>query len=92
MNGFLLGATSLAYACVGLFFLRYWRRSGDRLFVMFAIAFGVLAANRIAFAVYAGHAESQTLLYVVRFIAFACVLVAIVDKNRAEGGSVRPQE
>ena len=86
-NVFLLGATSLAYLIAAVFFLRYWRRSRDRLFLMFAGAFAILAANRVAFAAMTLAVEAHTYLYLVRLAAFVLVLVAIVDKNRGTPAS-----
>jgi Family of unknown function (DUF5985) len=85
MNAFLLGAVAISYGLAGLFFLRYWQRSRDRLFALFAVAFWILAANRTAFALLDDGSELSSYLYVVRLVAFLVVLVAIVDKNRSEG-------
>lgn len=82
MNQFILGAVAACYALAGLFFLAYWRRSRDRLFAMFAVAFWILALNRVAFALLARSSEQTSYLYVVRLAAFLIVLAAIVDKNR----------
>ena len=83
MIEFLDGAGSLASAAIALFFLRYWRTTGDRLFAMFALAFAVFAANRIALAAIDDASEAETIVYVARALAFALLLAAIVDKNRA---------
>src|SRR5688500_1685217 len=47
---FLHGATSMGCIVAALYFLRFWRDTRDRLFVLFSIAFAVLAANRAALA------------------------------------------
>lgn len=76
------GAIAMGYAVAGLFFLRFWRKTRDRLFALFALAFFVLAANRVggvALAIPPGTTEH---VYWVRFAAFALILAAIVDKNR----------
>ena len=83
MNAFLTCAMAAGYAIAGLVVLRYWNRSRDRLFALFAVAFWILAFNRTAFALTAARAEITGYLYLVRLLAFAIVLVAIVDKNRA---------
>lgn len=82
MIEFVDGAGSLASAAVALFFLRYWRSTGDRLFAMFALAFAVFAANRIALAAIDDASEAETLVYAARALAFGLLLAAIVDKNR----------
>jgi hypothetical protein len=50
MSLFLLGATAMATATAGLLFLRMWRESRDRLYVMFAGAFWLEALARTAHA------------------------------------------
>ena len=79
---FLAGASVLASAMIALFFLRFWRQTGDRFFVLFAIAFFIFALNRTALTVLDDESEGRTLLYLARAGAFGLILVAIVDKNR----------
>ncbi|MBA3892231.1 MAG: hypothetical protein H0X69_00850 [Gemmatimonadales bacterium] len=77
------GAIVMGYAVTSLFFLRYWRGTGDRLFAIFAAAFGVLGVQRLALVFSRDMAEDQTALYLVRLFAFLLILGAIVDKNRS---------
>ncbi|HEY1379204.1 MAG TPA: DUF5985 family protein [Gemmataceae bacterium] len=77
-----VGAIALAFGVAGLFFLRFWRDTRERLFALFALAFFVLAVNRVGLAVLTPNGERGDHLYWVRFCAFALILVAIVDKNR----------
>lgn len=77
------GAIVAGYLVAGLFFLRYWRQSRDRLFVIFALAFWLLAAQRLALALTTQYFEDVTWLYGVRLLAFVLILLAIIDKNRA---------
>lgn len=81
MNPILLGATAFAYATLAAFFARFYSRTRDRLFLIFAAAFLVLAVNRSLLGVL-DRAEEHTTLFVVRLIAFLLILWAIVDKNR----------
>jgi hypothetical protein len=76
------GAITMAFVVAGLFFLRFWRRSHDRLFILFAIAFWVLGVNRVALT-FVEQDETRTYLYMVRLLAFLIILIAIIDKNRA---------
>jgi hypothetical protein len=76
------GAIVTGYLVAGLFFLRYWRQSRDRLFVIFALAFWLLAAQRLALALTTQYFD-VTWLYGVRLLAFVLILLAIIDKNRA---------
>jgi hypothetical protein len=88
MDPFFMGATAMGFGVAGLFFLRFWRQTGDRLFLIFALAFGLLAGIRVALAFTQEVSEAHTFLYTLRFVAFLLILVAIVDKNRPR----RPQE
>lgn len=80
---FIAGASGALAAVAALFFLRFWRMSSDRFFLLFALAFAVLAGNRIAITVIPR--EQDTWIYTLRLIAFAVIIVAIVDKNRPRG-------
>ena len=39
---FLSGAVALGYMLAAMFFLRFWKRTTDVLFLSFAVAFGLL--------------------------------------------------
>jgi hypothetical protein len=88
----LLGALVMASATAGLFFLRFWRETRDRLFAMFALAFWTLAVNWLGLALTAAPEESRTFFYVLRLCAFLLILLAIVDKNRATARPKRSQQ
>jgi hypothetical protein len=81
------GAIAMGYAVAGLFFLRFWRQTRDRLFLIFAISFWLLGAQRLALALTAEIVESHTGFYLVRLFAFLLILLAIVDKNSGRGRS-----
>lgn len=82
LNGLVSGALAMGYVTVALFFLRFWATSRDRLFALFAFAFGLLAFQRLALTLSKGAMEDQTIFYLLRLAAFSVILVAIVDKNR----------
>lgn len=86
MEQLISGAMTMGYAVAGLFFLRFWKRTRDRLFLLFALAFWVLAGQRLALALTTQPIEEDTVYYVVRLLAFLLILVAIIDKNRAQKG------
>ena len=83
LNQFVSGAITMGYLVAGLFFLRFWRQSRDRLFAFFAVAFFVLAAQRLALALTTQNSEGTIFLYIVRLTAFLLILAAIIDKNRS---------
>jgi hypothetical protein len=82
MNAFLWGALALASWLTGLFFLRFWRTSHDRLFAFFAAAFWVLALNWSTLGVANTAFEHLHYVYGLRLVAFVLIIAGIVDKNR----------
>ena len=82
MINLIYGALFAAYSVAGLFFLRFWVTTRDRLFALFALAFGILAAQRAALAMTHSFVEDQSLFYLLRLLAFVIIIVAILDKNR----------
>lgn len=82
LNQVLRGALVALSWAAGLFFLRYWRQTGDRLFVFFVIAFWSLALHWTALAVVDPAVETRHYLFLLRLLAFVALLVGIVDKNR----------
>jgi len=81
MRQFLWGALAMASFTASLLFLRYGKVTRDRLFLFFAAAFAVLAANWIGLAIMEPRSEHLYLAYVLRLIAFTLIIVGIVDKN-----------
>jgi hypothetical protein len=81
VSDFLQGATMLGAFAIALFFLRYWRDTGDRFFAVFALAFGLFGVSRIALHSLAADSETRTWVYALRAAAFAAIIIAVVDKN-----------
>lgn len=86
MVQFIDGSIMMALAVCAIFFLRFWRRTGDRLFCMLAVAFAMLAIGRIMLGAWAHQSavsgEHQLPIFVNRLAAFVIILVGIIDKNR----------
>jgi uncharacterized membrane protein len=83
LNQLTSGALLMGYAVAGLFFLRFWTETRDRLFGIFGIAFLVLSVQRLALAVIPAAQQDPVLIYSVRLLAFVLILFAILDKNRS---------
>lgn len=81
---FLLGFTACGCFAIALFFLRFWRASGDRFFVLMGTAFGIFAFNRLALAILEEESETRPFIYLFRLLAFLMILVAILEKNRQD--------
>jgi uncharacterized membrane protein HdeD (DUF308 family) len=82
IEGFLLGIIVTCSLTAGGYFLKFWRRTGDELFLAFAAAFIIEGVNRIGFLFVAQPNEGSPLIYTVRLLAFMLILIAIVRKNR----------
>lgn len=85
MMDFMSGAIMMASAACGLFFLKSWRNTSDRLFLLFALAFWTLSLERWILAFVQIENEFRYYVYVFRMVAFVLIMVAIVDKNRKSG-------
>lgn len=83
---FLWGVIAMGDVVAAFFFVKFWRRTRDRLFAYFAAAFATLAVQRLALMGVkmpdARDAESVAWVYLLRLAAFALILLAIVGKNR----------
>lgn len=77
------GVLVMGYLIVGLFFLRFWHETRDRLFGIFAAAFWLLAVQRFLLVLLENTPREDVWLYGLRLLAFVLILTAIVDKNRA---------
>jgi hypothetical protein len=79
---FLWGACALASWVAALYFSKFWRLSGDRLFLLFSIAFWIFALHWAALGIINPRVETTHYLYLLRLVAFGMILIAIIDKNR----------
>ena len=81
MKLFLSGGLFALSWVAGLFFLRYWKKSGDRFFAFFAAAFWLIALQRLLL-LDRDNKDMMFAAYCVRLLAFLVILAAIFDKNR----------
>ena len=80
---FLSGAVALGFLVCALFFLRFWRRTRDELFLAFAAAFALLGIGQSVLALASIPNEERGSLYLFRLAAFAIIIVAVIRKNRS---------
>ena len=83
MVPFLYGAAATAFAVIALYFLRFWKQSRDSLFLSFAIAFALLAVDRIILGLVPLANEFRVIVFLLRLFAFCLILVGIYAKNRS---------
>ena len=79
---FLSGAVALGFAVCSLFFLRFWKRTREELFLAFALAFLLLGIGQTVLALASIPTEERGSIYLVRLAAFLLILIAIYRKNR----------
>ena len=82
----LTGAIAMASAVIALFFLRFWRASGDRFFLYFALSFAIEGLHRVVAALLYHDNEDSPLHYLVRLLAYGLILWAILEKNLPRRG------
>jgi hypothetical protein len=78
----LMGAIACGWLLAGLFFFRFWRHTGDRFFLWFALSFWLEAGNRLALGLMDGAREDTPIFYGLRVVAYGLILLAIWQKNR----------
>lgn len=81
LEPFLLGTISTLSFTAALYFLKFWRRTRDGLFLAFSIAFFIEAGNRVAVIFLKNPSEGSPAIYLIRLGAFLIILGAILRKN-----------
>jgi hypothetical protein len=88
VSQFLSGGIMVGFMACGFFFFRFWRKTRDSLFAAFAVAFWILAIERVFLLAtvnlqdLTGTHELRGYVYWIRFIAFMLLIIAFVMKNR----------
>jgi uncharacterized membrane protein HdeD (DUF308 family) len=65
----------------GIFFLKFWKRTRDFLFLAFAIAFIIEGLDRASVITLAKPNEGAPWIYLVHLLASGLILAAILKKN-----------
>lgn len=81
MVAFMGGATAIGCLVAGLFFLRFWARTRDRLFLAFALAFWLMAVNQALPVMLGLRDDAVGGVYLLRLSAFLLIIGAILAKN-----------
>jgi uncharacterized membrane protein HdeD (DUF308 family) len=85
IQGFLLGVIATASIVAGIFFLRFWKETGDSFFLAFAVSFLIEGLNRTATLLVERPSEGHPFTYLVRLFSFLLILGAILKKNYRGG-------
>lgn len=89
MSAFFYGMVTMGFIFAGLFFLRFWRRTGEGLFVVFALAFWLLALNQIFLAAAGSENPLLSWEFLPSLGAFGLLIMAILIKNFDRSGKGR---
>lgn len=89
LGSFFAGIAMCAFLASAIFFLKFWRASGDKFFLYFSVACGLLAFERVLLLILlpdihigAHTPESQAWVYLVRLAAFLVIIGAVIERNR----------
>lgn len=84
MNEMLLGAIAAGCLVIGLFFLRFWKKTHDTFFLYFAVSFFIEGFNRVSLVLFFDLYEASPSYYIIRVISYSFIIVAILAKNRRQ--------
>jgi uncharacterized membrane protein HdeD (DUF308 family) len=90
MGNLITGAIAMGSFVIGLFFLRFWRSSGDRFFLYFALSFVIEAVHRVATALTFDEHEDSPWHYLIRLLAYGLIIWAIAEKNLPSRRAAKP--
>ena len=82
VDHFLGGAVSMGFAVAALFFLKFWRRTREGLFLAFSASFLLLGVTQALLSLTDIPLEERSRLYLLRLAAFLLILGALWWQNR----------
>ena len=78
----LSGVVAALSLVAALFFLRFWTRTHDRFFLLFALAFAIDGLSRLVVAAIHLTDDTEPYSYLPRLVTFSLIIAAVVLKNR----------
>lgn len=85
IEGLVAGGLATGFLVLAAFFLRFWGRTRDGLFLAFSAAFALMAVNQALPVVLGIPQEERGGIYLIRLAAFLLIIVAVVGKNLKRG-------
>ena len=82
VSAFIAAVLATGYLVAALFFLRFWRRANDALFLYFAFAFVLMAVNQALPTLLGVVNEDDAGIFLFRLAAFLLIIFAIWRKNQ----------
>jgi hypothetical protein len=83
IEGFLLGVIVTCSLVAAAFFFRFWRKTGDGLFLCFSFAFLIEGLNRAGFLALDDPQGGSVVAYSIRLVSYVLILAAIAFKTGA---------
>jgi hypothetical protein len=80
-SDFFAGMITMGYLVASAFFLRFWVRTSDGLFIAFSVSFLLLAISSALTSLLSLPFEERSWLYLIRLSAFLLLIAAILGKN-----------
>lgn len=77
------GALMICCLTAGFFFLKFWKKTHDKLFMLFGLSFFLLSFERLVLGYIGANNEPSSSVYLIRLTAFLLIIYAIIDKNKA---------
>ena len=82
VNDFIGGAIVMGFVVAALMFLKFWRKTGEGLFLAFAASFLLLGITQTLLSLGGFVDEERSWLYLLRLAAFLLILFAMWWQNR----------
>lgn len=79
---FFSGIIMMGTLVTGLFFWKFWKKTYDKLFLYFALAFFIMSFERILLGYLGVSKEISPLIYLIRLGAYSLIIIAIYRKNQ----------
>lgn len=81
LEGLVAGGLSAGFLILAAFFLRFWGRTRERLFLAFSAAFALMSLNQALPVILNVPQEERGGIYLIRLAAFLLIIVAVIGKN-----------
>jgi hypothetical protein len=78
----LLGALIMGDVIASLFFVRFWKMTGDRFFLFFSASFVAMAVSRVVVDEDVPPFGLETMGYIMRILSYLFIVAGILYKNR----------
>lgn len=79
----LLGAVIMGDLIAALFFVRFWKMTGDRFFLFFSASFVSIAVSRVVVDENVPPFGMEPVGYMIRILSYLFIIAGILYKNRA---------